>query len=338
MQHTATLKKALLVFFALLLIAAVVFLWPRKLTSPITPSATPGTIIKPGGAGAAWRAPVFSPGGDTKVLAWSSSTQPGVFLRYSDGTELMAYAGKLGESFLAWSPDGRYLAVRAEKIPEMTPRTFALVVIDVRNKTTENVTDYLPGLGRPAWKLNGGNRMEVYAPIPGGLVRRVYETPLTGAGPDVRLYEQGGEIWLARDTGPAQRVSHGGGYAPLLSPDGRQILYQWGNDIYLAGTAAAPGQAGTPVVSGISPCWSPDGLSFAFVRETDSGSDESRRSDIWMCNLVTFGGDFVPIQLTNTPREIKVDLVWPEANKLFYAVQNDGSIRSIDIPGRNKDE
>ena len=268
------------------------------------------------------------PGADS-LLGFTNLDGIGISIRYPDGEIWRAYEGKIAERWMAWSPDGRRLAFRAEFDPPPLPRAFALLVIDAEERQVEKVSDYLPGLGRPAWRLLPGE-VEIYAFSNQGIIRRRYpslQSPLGSTRPLV--YERDAEIWVEADGAEARQLSRGGGYAPQISPDGEKVLYQWGDHIFVVSLAeSAPTEPRKPVTAGIYPAWSPDGTKIVFARMTDDGHEEIE-CDIFYLDLL--GPDRPPRQLTFTPKEIEHEISWTDPNEIMYSVRDGGGIRRARI-------
>ncbi len=309
----------------LVLVGALVGFWLRAQG----PSVTRETTLVSAGDTSPLVAPAVAPG-TSGVLAYASRNAPGLTVRLADGTSWQAYAGKLGEFYYAWSPDGRYLAFRAEMDPDRMPRALALVVADLETRKVEQVSDFLPGLGRPSWRASRG-RLEVYAPLaPAGMVRRTYPVDAPAGTPSLLVYERDGEIWVEAEGEEPRQVSRGGGYAPLLSPDATRVLYSWADGIYVASLSDSPSLGRNPVAAGVSPCWSPEGTHIAYCHIVDLGHEgEGERADIYLLDIRSPGA--VPLQVTHTPEELEVELAWPKPDRLVYAVRNDGSIREAII-------
>jgi len=108
-------------------------------------------------------------------------------------------------------------------------------------------------------------------------------------------------IWAARTTGgPAWKIAEGG--APVLSPDGRAVLYVKDNQIYRAAVTQAPStraidRGEKPFITAWgqngSPRWSPDGSKIAFVSERGDHSlvgiyDVAKRTVVWVSPSVDY--------------------------------------------------
>lgn len=274
-------------------------------------------------------APAPAPGGSGAV-AFAGRNAPGLTIRFEDGSEWRPYEGKLADFHYAWSPDGTLLAFRAEQDPDRIPRAFALMVADRTARKVERVSDYLPGLGRPAWRATSG-QLELYAPLaPSGLIRRAYPVAAPASLTSLAVYERDGEIWVESEGAEPRPISRGGGYAPLLSPDGKRVLYAWADGIYVASLEDPPAPSRRPIALGVSPCWSPDGRRIAYCRVRDAGHEgEGQEADIFVLDLATPGDD--PVAVTHTPTELEAELAWPEPDRIVYSVRNDGSIREARI-------
>ncbi len=284
-------------------------------------------VVQTGTDSAAPAAPALA-GGVGTALAFTSREGRGVRVRLPSGEDWEAYGGKLAERFLAWAPGGRYLAFRIEKDEPEIPRRFALMVADLEKRTTERITDYMPGLGRPGWR-SLGSELEVFVAWEGSLIRRKFPlaTPLPPSGKI--LFERDGDVWLEDGEGEPRQLTRGGGYAPLLSPDETRFLYEWADGIHVANLDDPVPVDRRPLAGGVSPVWSPDGTRIAYCRHTDRGHDDSREGDIYILDLTSPGA--TPRRATETPAEIEAELNWPEANVIYYSVLNDGTIRKAEI-------
>lgn len=318
----------IVVLLVLLVAATILFRCsgaPLPLLDPGLSLETPQIV--PTGTETEAAAPFPSGPGADAPLAFTNLNGVGVWIRFADGSIWHAYEEKIAERWMAWSPDGRRLAFRAEIYPPTLPRSFALLVADAGERQLDKVTDFLPGLGRPAWRLIPGE-MEIYAASPRGIVRRRYPSDLPAPpGPPLPLvYERDGEIWVEADGQAAWQLSLGGGYAPQISPDGGRVLYQWGDHIFVASLAeGVPAAPRRPLTAGIFPVWSPDGARIAFARMTDDGHDEEIECDLYYLDLAR--PDRPPRQLTFTPKEIEHEISWQDPGEIVYSVRHGGGIR-----------
>lgn len=325
-------KVAAILVVVLMGVAAGVF-WRFKRERPAELSIAKTEVLIVSRDSTLWAAPAVAPA--TGAIGYTSVENPAVMVRLPGGETWKAYDGKLGERVLVWSPDGRFLAFRAEKMPEETPRSFALVVADPATKAIEKITDFLPGLGRPAWRIANG-KMELYASSASGLVRRIYDGSFPADRHDVFAFEQDGDVWIQDESGVPRRISRGGGYAPVLSPDGSRVLYQWGDNIYLSSVKT---EAAEPSIAarGVGAVWSPDGSRIAYVVEQDDGHG-SMTADLFVMDLPPSAGGAGKVhRLTSTPSELEMEISWPEKNRIVYSVRNDGSIRSAELAGGGLD-
>jgi len=246
------------------------------------------------------------------------------------GERWRAYEGKLAERHFAWSPDGRRVAFRAEKNPDLIPRSFALLVADIKSRSVEQVSDYLPHLGRPMWR-QVGNELELYAPWESDTVRRRYaiEDPLIAPVAKFILVERNGDIWLEEDGKEPRQMTLGGGVAPQISPDGTRFIYTWADAIFVANVSDTLADKRNPIASGVSPKWSPDGTKIAYCAQWDKGHEDSMEGDIFFIDMTQQNSK--PVQLTYTPKEVEIELDWNGNNQLYYSVVNDGSLRRAEV-------
>ncbi|HXI21409.1 MAG TPA: DPP IV N-terminal domain-containing protein, partial [Gemmatimonadales bacterium] len=172
-------------------------------------------------------------------------------------------------SAVSWSPDGRYLAIAAKR-----GARDDIVVLDVaRNKVVHRIKVKLNGVTTPAWSPDG--------------------TQLVFTGYDGGL----SDLFIVNADGSNLRRLTNDKYAdlqPVWSPDGRTIAFatdrgpdtdlsrlQIGNmkiatyDLATGRITILPGMS---TGKNVSPQWSPDGASLAFV------SDRTGVSDIYIYN------------------------------------------------------
>ncbi len=279
------------------------------------------------------RAPVWSP--DGRQIA---------FVRLGAGTcdiELMpalggperrlAPCGNPASFRMSWSPDGRWLAVSAGRVPVATPWQIVLVAVDgsgrrvVTTPPAGTLGDELPAFspdGRDiAFVRNtSGGVADLYVvPTEGGMPERLTHdnSGLEGVAwsPDGRSLffssaRAGGySLWRIARTGGVPRFVAGGGSKikhPAAARVGGLLAYEnWRYEINIWRVPLETAETATPappaalIVAAdqwnFEPAWSPDGSRIAFV-STRSGAHE-----IWLADrdgghlqqLTAFAGAFV---------------------------------------------
>ena len=169
-----------------------------------------------------------------------------------------------------WSPDGKYLAMAAKR----GPRDEILVVDVDRNKVVERIKVSLSGITTPSWSPDG---------------KRLVFTGYEGGLSDLFVID--------RDGSGLQRLTEDkyGDLHPVWSPDGKTIAFttdrgpetdftklsigNWRIALYDLGTGAVRVLDRMDEDKNVSPQWSPDGRSIAFV------SDRNGVSNIFLYDL-----------------------------------------------------
>ncbi len=109
--------------------------------------------------------------------------------------------------------------------------------------------------------------------------------------------------------------------APMLSPDGRNIVFAALNDIYLMPVGGAPRKLVGDPYHKCDPAWSPDGRTIAY------SSDRGGTLDLWLHDLAT-GRER---QLTNIPDKAVAWGSWSQDGRLIAFLDQEGALHSVDV-------
>ena len=229
----------------------------------------------------------FSPDG-TKIAFESALDDKSFALMVmrADGTGPTTLMGRLTsvDDFIAWSPDGRWIATAAQPFdasagPLYPSEDARIIVADVEHGTASFVggPDVFGHL--PAWS-------------PDGTTLAFGRTYLCCSGPENALWSMRPD---GSDLHPLSTVP--GGRAPAWSPDGQRIALlgagvDGDSDLYLVGADGTQQQKVTDDAGNESlPVWSPDGTRIAFARMLDTGNrGELKILDLTDSQMTTLHG------------------------------------------------
>ena len=285
-------------------------------------------------------APAFSPDG-TRVAYFSEADFYFVDLYLADGRtgerkrrlfkstfDSNYETFRFINSAVAFSPDGRFLAMTAKR----GPRDEILVLDVERNRQVSRIRLEIGAAMTPSWSPDG---------------QRIVFTGLDGGISDLFVVDRDGEN-LERLTNDRYAEFH-----PVWSPDGQQIAFStdrgpgtdfdllttgnWRIATYDVTTRRVAVLPGMDRGRNVSPQWAPDGRSLAFV------SDRNGVSNIYLYDL----GTTEVYQLTDfytgvsgiTP--LSPVLSWArEADRLAFVYYEDGryDVFSIDDPRSRRRE
>ena len=209
-------------------------------------------VINPDGSGAKQllpqaSSPTFSP--DGKLIAYYHWTD-GIYLANADGTNPHKIVGETNAKFLAWSPDGKWIAFSSNPSGKETGN----INIDAVAPDGGQRRTIIIGGSTPSWS-NDAMRLAFWS----------------CRGPDCGLIVASS---LGGDSG--KLIAGEFGASPALSPDGTKILYQAEADQVKHLFLINPDGSGKKQITKgtahhVGAQWSPDGTTI-FYRSPEGGS------------------------------------------------------------------
>lgn len=109
--------------------------------------------------------------------------------------------------------------------------------------------------------------------------------------------------------------------APMLSPDGRSIVFAALNDIYLMPVGGAPRKIIADAFHKCDPAWSPDGKTIAY------SCDRGGTLDLWLHDVAS-GKER---QLTNIPDKAVAWGSWSPDGSMIAFLDQEGALHSVDV-------
>jgi dipeptidyl aminopeptidase/acylaminoacyl peptidase len=253
--------------------------------------------------------PVWSSDGHS--IAMTRGDWRGIWRISSDGKQLEELTAERGAGYkFAWSPDSRHIAYRAEEMVD-GKRYFAIKIVDVKDKTIRQITDFQRFLGTPRWISQEGTI--AFETDRDGTLDQAHAADLELSQIQKQVLDlvtttsRELQIWVSNPddgdriliSGPDERC-----FDPIPSPDGRHVCYTLldeGGSIVVVQT---DGGGRVNLGYGSNPCWSPDGSRVVFEVTEDDGTVITG-SDLFLIGVD--GGD--KVRLTDT-----LDLIerWPD--------------------------
>lgn len=274
--------------------------------------------------------PSWSPGGET--LAFTSRNHQGIWLVDLTSGTITEAVSKPGAGYeFAWSPDGRYIAYRAQV--KEKKRTFQTIEsYEIESGKIQLIQEPVRVLGTPIW---GPDNASIF--YTGDRQLRTKSTELetsllfkqSSPSPSRLIaFTSGHELHVASVSDslqeefifPDRRILN-----PSISPDGRKVVYETlDGDIVIENLAS-----GKRVVAGQGhrPSWSPDGLWTCFMVTVDDGHQ------YLSSEIVIAGADGeTSFELTKSKEELEMNPVWsPNGKSIAYDEHRTGAILISDI-------
>ncbi len=268
---------------------------------------------------------------DGSLLAISPVGNGGIWVVRSDGSGLRQVTEAPGSGFgFSWSPDGSSIAARVDREEADRRRSHAVVVFDVEDGSSRNLTGFrhdMPSL--PAW---GPGTADVVLPTSTGLDR-------LGAGlePDARRAGRADRFVVLREGRPVVANADARTARPMdlfpdetllnlvASPDGNRVAFEvlGGNTWVLDVTTGST----TDLGRGYRPQWSPDGRWIVYMVTEDDG-EQFLSSD-----LVAVRSDGSErVRLTDSPDRLEMNPSWsPDGSRLAFDDLLDGVVYLLPI-------
>lgn len=109
--------------------------------------------------------------------------------------------------------------------------------------------------------------------------------------------------------------------APMLSPDGKKILFGALNDIYVMNLGGAPRKLISDSFHKCDPAWSPDGKTIAY------SCDRGGTLDLWLHDVATASER----QLTNIPDKAVAWGSWSQDGQMIAFLDQEGALHTVDV-------
>ncbi|CAM8638380.1 amidohydrolase family protein [Sphingobium sp.] len=303
------------------------------------------------------REPRWSP--DGKTIAFSSDRADGRYAIYlldvASGQVTPLSKGTTNDSEPAWSPDGKRVAYVAGGTKLVAVDIASGAVTDVASVTPSADRFNPSAIMAPAFAPDG---RIAYTRVQPGSMTLVMDGKDIVAGEDLYpfrpAFTRDGAILYGSDgklrslkrgkasvipfetqvpvTTPSYRKKTRdftstapkpvvGIAAPMLSPDGRTIVFAALNDLYLMPVGGAPKRIVGDGFHKCDPAWSPDGKNIAY------SSDRGGTLDLWLHDVAT-GKER---QLTNIPDKAVAWGSWSQDGKMIAFLDQDGALHTVDV-------
>lgn len=303
------------------------------------------------------REPRWSP--DGRTIAFSSDRTDGRYAIYlldvASGRVTPLSAGTTNDSEPAWSPDGRRVAYVQGGVKLVTIDIASRAVTEIVAVPASADRFNPNGILAPAFAPDGALAYTMLQP--GALTLMSGDKALV-TGEDLYpfrpaftkdgaiLYGSGGKVRRLRGgtssiipftakipvTTPDYRKKRRdftsttprpvvGIAAPMLSPDGRHIVFAALNDIYLMPIGGNPKKLIGDPYHKCDPAWSPDGKTIAY------SSDRGGTLDLWLHDVAS-GREK---QLTNIPDKAVAWNSWSQDGRLIAFLDQDGALHSVEV-------
>ncbi|GBH31472.1 amidohydrolase family protein [Sphingobium xenophagum] len=303
------------------------------------------------------REPRWSP--DGRTIAFSSDRADGRYAIYlldvASGRVTPLSSGTTNDSEPCWSPDGQRIAYvaggtklviaevatgtvsEAASVPPSPDRfnpsaimapTFApdgriaytrvqpgSVTLVVDGKDVVAGEDLYPF--RPAFTADGailygsGGKLRRWQGGKATVVPFTTQVPVTT--PD---YSKKARDFISTTPKPVMGIA-----APMLSPDGKQIVFAALNDLYLMPVGGTPRIIVGDAFHKCDPAWSPDGRTIAY------SCDRGGTLDLWLHDVST-GKER---QLTNIPDKAVAWGSWSQDGKLIAFLDQEGALHTVEV-------
>ncbi|MBH1991959.1 MAG: PD40 domain-containing protein [Sphingomonadaceae bacterium] len=303
------------------------------------------------------REPRWSP--DGKTIAFASDRAEGRYAIYlldiASGAVTPLSSGTTNDSEPCWSPDGKRIAYVAGGTKLVSVDIATGTVMELASVPPSPDRFNPSAIMAPAFAPDG---RIAYTRVQPGSVTLVLDGKDVVAGEDLYpfrpaftpdgaiLYGSGGKLRRLKDgkataipfttqvpvTTPSYRKKARdftsttakavvGIAAPMLSPDGRHIVFVALNDIYVMPVGGAPKKIVGDAFHKCDPAWSPDGKTIAY------SCDRGGTLDLWLHD-VTSGKER---QLTNIPDKAVAWGSWSQDGRMIAFLDQEGALHLVEV-------
>ncbi|MEC3910823.1 amidohydrolase family protein [Sphingobium sp. CR2-8] len=206
----------------------------------------------------------------------------------------------------AFAPDGTIAYTRVQ------PASLTLVLGDKDIVLGEDLYPFRPAFTQDGAILHGSNGK--LRRLKGGKASIIpFSTQVPVTTPD---YAKKTRNFTSTAPKPVVGIA-----APMLSPDGRSIVFAALNDIYLMPVGGAPKAIITDPFHKCDPAWSPDGRTIAY------SSDRGGTLDLWLHDIATRKDR----QLTNIPDKAVAWGSWSQDGTMIAFLDQDGALHTVEV-------
>lgn len=317
------MKKFALVISALLL--------AQVMMAQILKEGTISNVTRLTNDGVAYENPRWSP--DGSKIAFTECGFNGLYVMKPNGSDKTKLAGDNGIGFMyQWSADSHEILVRDLRYEQQfgaPKRCQAAWSIDMSGKKTR-LTEDVSRMDQVAWIYSPTGEKKIIS-----LDAKVIAQPSTKlskslaaslsnkASSNINLLVNAEGLSVVNARGVKTLINDKPSFCPALSPDGKKIVFNEINDIYIINI---DGTGKRRLTTGFNPVWINDSQ-IVFEVSTDDGHVYTS-SDLFMMNV---NGSGLKALTATTDKMEMYPSVSPDGSKIVFTSHNDGQIYSADL-------
>lgn len=292
---------------------------------------TISNVIRLTNDGVSYENPRWAP--DGSKIAFTEYGFNGLFVMNPNGSGKTKLAGDNGIGFMyQWSADSYEILVRDIRYEQQygePKRCQAAWSIDMTGKKTR-LTEDVSRMDQVAWRYspNGDKKVisldaKVIAHPTTKLSKSLASSLSNKESSNISLLVNAEGLSVINARGVKTLINDKPSFCPALSPDGKRIVFNELNDIYIINI---DGSGKRRLTNGFNPVWV-NNSQIIFEVSTDDGHVYTS-SDLYMMNVN--GTGFKALTATTDKMEM-CPSVSPDGSKIVFISHNDGQIYSADL-------